>query len=53
MGKTSLIKVDIHCYIDEFEELERELLKNPLIEKVWLDRVVYRRYKDNNQQNIS
>ena len=35
MGKTSLIKVDIHCYIDDFKELEKELLKNPLIEKGW------------------
>jgi len=38
----SQIKVSIFSTIDDFEELKKELLKNPVIKEVWLDRVVYK-----------
>jgi len=48
-GKTSLIKVYIYSDINEFEKLKEELLKNPHIKEVGLDRVVYKKYKQINK----
>lgn len=43
---TSQIKVSIFSPIDDFEELKKELLKNPIIKEVWLDRIVYKNQAD-------